>query len=120
MAGSFKDGDNEGSSVIWIAPNSGGEVVITSTADNSQSSEYPDGSVSDSIIVLVVSVDLDIWNGLTSGIGDPVPDIGRLLLYLKIFVFPLDIRGSNINNDHNKQEIANGIDNNNDVSMLHV
>ena len=33
-AGSFKDGDNEGSWVTWIAPASAGNVTLTATADD--------------------------------------------------------------------------------------
>ena len=59
-AGSFKNGDNEGTSVTWIAPCTSGDVTITATADNSQSTKAIDSSESDGIWVQVNLLNFNI------------------------------------------------------------
>lgn len=55
-AGSFKDNDNEGSSVIWIAPGSAGDVTLTATADDD--ARYSnDTAKDDSVTIEVVECD---------------------------------------------------------------
>jgi len=55
-AGSFKDGDNEGSWVIWIAPASAGNVTLTATADDD--ARYAnDTAKDDSVTIEVVECD---------------------------------------------------------------
>jgi len=81
-AGSFNT--TTGSSVEWTAPSSTGDVNITATYDDS-GDKYNDSSENDTITIGVVSINLDIWNGKTNGIGDPVADddeenIGAYLL----------------------------------------
>lgn len=55
-AGSFKDGDNEGSWVTWIAPASAGNVTLTATADDD--ARYAnDAAKDDSVTIEVVECD---------------------------------------------------------------
>lgn len=55
-AGSFKDGDNEGSGVIWIAPASAGNVTLTATADD-DARWANDTAKDDSVTIEVVECD---------------------------------------------------------------
>jgi hypothetical protein len=55
-AGSFKDGDNEGSWVTWIAPASAGNVTLTATADD-DARWANDTAKDDSVTIEVVECD---------------------------------------------------------------